>query len=274
MHLKTTFALFTMLAGWLVPSATAAGKLPNVVYILADDLGYGDVACQNPQSKIATPNIDRLAAQGIRVPFVARWPGKIHPGSVSHEIICETDLMATLAAVTGAKLPPGAGEDSYNILPALLGETYAPPIRETTVHHSAKAKFAIRQGNWVFIDAKTGNDSKEPDWFKEQAANHAVKILDGQKIIESGRLDRLLARRFLDFGDGLVQVHLPDIANGRDLDITLLGQGLQILQVTGAPPADADQSDGRSLVRSLGGGGDHLRNGKQGRSDGRSPFDE
>jgi arylsulfatase A-like enzyme len=39
---------------------------PNLVYILADDLGYGDVQCQNPDSKIPTPNIDKLAAGGMR----------------------------------------------------------------------------------------------------------------------------------------------------------------------------------------------------------------
>jgi len=40
--------------------------LPNIVYILADDMGYGDLACQNPDSKIPTPNLDRLASDGIR----------------------------------------------------------------------------------------------------------------------------------------------------------------------------------------------------------------
>src|SRR4051795_11582440 len=38
---------------------------PSIVYILADDLGYGDVKCLNPAGKIATPNMDRLAAAGM-----------------------------------------------------------------------------------------------------------------------------------------------------------------------------------------------------------------
>jgi arylsulfatase A len=44
----------------------AEPKLPNIVYILADDLGYGDVSIYNPESKIATPHIDKLAGQGMR----------------------------------------------------------------------------------------------------------------------------------------------------------------------------------------------------------------
>ena len=38
---------------------------PNIVYILADDMGYGDVSCLNPNSKIRTTNLDRLAAEGM-----------------------------------------------------------------------------------------------------------------------------------------------------------------------------------------------------------------
>ena len=54
--------------GLLLVSATlvrAVEAKPNLVFILADDLGYGDVKCLNPQGKIATPNLDRLAAGGM-----------------------------------------------------------------------------------------------------------------------------------------------------------------------------------------------------------------
>ncbi len=59
------FFLPLFLALGQMPAACAA--TPNVVVILADDLGYGDVACYNPgRGKIPTPHIDRLAADGLR----------------------------------------------------------------------------------------------------------------------------------------------------------------------------------------------------------------
>jgi arylsulfatase A-like enzyme len=107
---------------------------------------------------------------GHRVPFIARWPGKIPAGTECHETICHVDLMATLAAYFDVKLPPTAGEDSWNILPALLGKKLDGPIREATVHHGGSGKFAIRKGFWVLIDTPTGDDNGkggEPEWFKK-----------------------------------------------------------------------------------------------------------
>src|ERR1044072_4199233 len=45
--------------------AWAAGKLPNIVYMYADDLGYGDIGCYGA-TRVKTPNLDRMAASGIR----------------------------------------------------------------------------------------------------------------------------------------------------------------------------------------------------------------
>jgi arylsulfatase A-like enzyme len=50
----------------LVCSAVEGQRRPNIVYILADDMGYGDARCQNAASLIETPHIDRLAREGMR----------------------------------------------------------------------------------------------------------------------------------------------------------------------------------------------------------------
>lgn len=65
-------SLFACLAGALLLASLRAAERPNVVFILADDLGYGDVGCFG-QTKIRTPNIDRLAAEGMR--FTQHYSG-------------------------------------------------------------------------------------------------------------------------------------------------------------------------------------------------------
>ena len=47
-------------------STKEATKLPNIIYVLADDLGYGDIHSFNTKGKIKTPNIDRLASNGMK----------------------------------------------------------------------------------------------------------------------------------------------------------------------------------------------------------------
>jgi len=91
---------------------------------------------------------------GHRVPFIARWPGKIAPGSIGSEPICHIDLMKTAAAILGADLPGDAGEDSFNMLPLLMGKKGKTLVREAIVHHSGNGMFAIRQGKWKLIQGK------------------------------------------------------------------------------------------------------------------------
>lgn len=94
---------------------------------------------------------------GHHVPFIARWPGKIEAGSQSSETICVTDLMATAAAVSGTAVPDNAGEDSFNLLPALLGEQLDKPIRDATIHHSMNGTFSIRSGDWKLVADNLGS---------------------------------------------------------------------------------------------------------------------
>jgi arylsulfatase A len=92
---------------------------------------------------------------GHREPFFARWPGKIKPGSVCEDTICLNDLLATCADIVGAKLPDNAAEDSFSILPNLLG-TATSPVREATVHQSLNGDLAVRQGPWKLVFLANG----------------------------------------------------------------------------------------------------------------------
>jgi len=84
---------------------------------------------------------------GHHIPFLVRWPGRVHAGSKSSEIVGLGDLMATCADILGVSLPDDAAEDSVSILPALLGRP-EQPLHEAMVHHSLTGRFSIRQGHW------------------------------------------------------------------------------------------------------------------------------
>lgn len=88
---------------------------------------------------------------GHRVPFVVRWPGKTPVGTVSNELIELTDLLATCASLVEADLPPSAGEDSRNALPALIKANPDEAVRDFAVHHSLWGTFALRKGPWKLV---------------------------------------------------------------------------------------------------------------------------
>ena len=92
----------------LLGEGAAAGELPNVVILYADDLGYGDLSVYNPDAAYETPRLDRLAAEGIR--FVdAHSPSTIcspsRYGLYSGQLVCRTGR--------GSRAFEGPGGPSY-----------------------------------------------------------------------------------------------------------------------------------------------------------------
>lgn len=117
--------------------------------------GTGDDASGHSCNGVLRAKKGSLYEGGHRVPFLARWPGRVKAGAASEELVCHVDLLATAAAITGQPLPAAAGPDSFNILPALRGESKAAPCRDHLVSHSGgfPGRLALRQGPWKLIPA-------------------------------------------------------------------------------------------------------------------------
>jgi arylsulfatase A-like enzyme len=91
---------------------------------------------------------------GNRVPMIVRWPARIQPG-VSDALVCQVDMLASFAALTGQTLAAADGPDSFNVLPALLGQKTDTPCRDHLVSQNNDGiALALRQGPWKFIPNK------------------------------------------------------------------------------------------------------------------------
>lgn len=99
---------------------------------------------------------------GHRVPFLTWWPKKIEPGESCGEMICLTDLYATLASLVGQRLGEDEAEDSFNFFPLLEGELFETPIRESIVHHSLQGLFSLRKGHWKLVDGLGSGGFTQP----------------------------------------------------------------------------------------------------------------
>ena len=91
---------------------------------------------------------------GTREPFIVRWPGHVKPG-VSDALVCQVDFLASFAALTKQSLPADAAPDSFNVLPALLGESKTG--RNVLIEQGGP--MAVRQGLWKLVVAQK---SKNP----------------------------------------------------------------------------------------------------------------
>lgn len=107
---------------------------------------------------------------GLRVPFVARWPGKIAPDSRSELLAFFPDILPTIADVTGAKAP--ADVDGFSILPTLLGQSDQQQIHDH-LYWEFGDWIAIRQGTWRAVKPE-----KKPTWELYDLASDPSESLD------------------------------------------------------------------------------------------------
>lgn len=124
---------------------------------------------------------------GFRVPYLVRWPGRVPAGTVCHETVSLVDTLASIAAITESKLPaPHVGaEDSHDVSKAWLGAEHPQPIRPDVIVHSADGNFAIRKGQWKWIEGVAADDVK-PAAKKARAEQFQRLLFDLQAdLVES-----------------------------------------------------------------------------------------
>jgi arylsulfatase A len=93
---------------------------------------------------------------GIRVPFIARWPGKIKPGSTSDHVSASWDILPTCAKLAGVEVPEGI--DGLSMAPTLLGQPRQQKEHEF-LYWEFKEKQAVRMGDWKAVRLG-GEDSR------------------------------------------------------------------------------------------------------------------
>lgn len=152
---------FDWCVGELLKTLDRLGLSKQTLVILSSDNGpvvddgYRDGAVRNLNGhKPAGPlrgGKYSIFEGGTRIPLILRWPEHIQPGT-STALVSQVDFLASFAALTNQKLPPTAGPDSQNMLPALLGQD--PVGRQRLVEHARV--LALRDGLWKYIEPAQG----------------------------------------------------------------------------------------------------------------------
>ena len=165
--------------GKLLKALEESGQADNTIVIFSADNGpenYAFVRDDKFDHWSSGPLRGRkrdIYEGGHHVPFIVKWPGVTKAGAVSDQLIGQIDIMATCAEVVGYELPKDQADDSFSMVNALKG---GDAERSTMVHNTFEKQYAVRAGDWVLINFKTGETKKSPEgWMKR----HGYPAEDG-----------------------------------------------------------------------------------------------
>ncbi len=179
---------FDYIVGELMKTLERLGKADNTIFIVTSDNGPETTAVVHMRGDYghdgARPWRGMKRDQwegGHRIPLIARWPGKIAPGSKSDETVCLTDVMATCAAITGVTLPDNAAQDSFDLQPILRGKPSDRQTRPYTLHQTISLALAIRKGPWKYLDHRgSGGNNYASEELKPYALVDTAPEAPGQ----------------------------------------------------------------------------------------------
>ncbi|MEM9365445.1 MAG: arylsulfatase [Planctomycetota bacterium] len=109
---------------------------------------------------------------GHRMPMIVRWPGHTASGTESDQLVCFTDILATLADAIGRPLPEDAGPDSISFLPAMTGQSVGPnDMRQQWAMRSGGGMMVVRDGDWKWINGIGSGGFSKPRRVEKLRAN-------------------------------------------------------------------------------------------------------
>ncbi len=129
---------------------------------------------------------------GHRVPAIARWPGRIAPGSVTDATGISLDLMPTILAATGVNAPASYRPDGIDLGPVLFGKAVSRPRR---LFWGYRDQFAVRDGDWKLI---VGRDDSPPQLYNlsddlgekiDVAAEQPARVQTMSALLQTWRAD-------------------------------------------------------------------------------------
>jgi len=164
----------------------------NTIVIFTSDNGaeryaYDRIKNYNHNSSNPFKGVKRDVYEGgHHVPFIVKWPNKIKAGAISNQLFSQIDIINTLSTITKSELPKNFNHDSYNFSDVWLTDS-DKAVRKNLVHSTWTSKYALRKGNWLYINSKDGFHSRRPKWYSEsqplENTNDTVQLFDLKKDI-------------------------------------------------------------------------------------------
>ncbi len=149
-------------------------------------------------------NAYSVAEGGMRVPFIARWPGRIPAGTVCREVITLMDAYPTLAHLAGAEVPTDRIIDGHDIRPLMFGEPNATSPTKAFFYYYINRLQAVRCGQWKLYLPQTnrrGSGASPIQLYDLVQDPREIKNLAPDQPDLVARLEGLIADARQDLGE-------------------------------------------------------------------------
>ncbi len=204
--MKHLLCALLCLTSWF--SATAEST-PNVILVLCDNLGNGDVRCFNPEARQRTPHLDRMAAEGIRFTSFYSASGVCTPSRAALMTGCYPNRVDMHVSDTGGRVLQPVAAKGLNPDETTLGEVMKSAGHATAIigkwHLGDQPEFLpTRQGFDSYLGIPYSDDmtkDKRPEAWPE------LPLMRDEKVIEAPVDRDLLTKRYTEEAIRFIEAH-------------------------------------------------------------------